>query len=455
MDDLPLLLAAGADPVWAAPFVLLLLAIAVLPLVPASAHWWHKNSSKLLVSSSLALVSLAYYLFWHGFHEHDSGLGSVGALLHHAVLDEYVPFMAFLFALYTIAGGIEITGNLPARPLTNTAFLAVGAVAASLVGTTGAAMLLIRPLLRTNSERKHVAHTVVFFIFVVCNCGGLLLPVGDPPLLLGHLRGVPFEWTLTLLPHWALVNGMLLVTYAAWDRRMYRTEKPRDRQRDASQTEPVRLVGGLNLVLLAGVVASVAMLDPRRPVPGTSWTPAPYLREGLMLGLAAASYFLPAITPRGLRARIGFDFTAIAEVACLFVGIFVTMQAPLEILGDPSTAAALGVSRPMEFFWVTGSLSAVLDNAPTYMVFFETARNVADAPPPLIPPGISESHLAAISCGAVFLGAMTYIGNGPNFLVKAIAEQNGVTMPSFFGYLRYSALVLVPILAIASILFFR
>ena len=449
-----ILLAANADPAWATPFVLLLLAVAFLPLIPATAHWWHRNSNKLLVSVALALVTLGYYAVAHGYHGKPPGAESVGAVLHHALLDEYVPFIVLLFALYTIAGGIELRGDLPAHPGTNTAFLAAGALLASLVGTTGAAMLLVRPLLRTNSERKHVVHTLVFFIFAVCNCGGLLLPIGDPPLFLGYLRGVPFEWTLTLLPQWALVNGLLLATYYVWDVRAHRSEAPRDLRRDERQVERLGISGGLNLALLGGVVACVALLDPKRAVPGTNWVPPPYFRETLMLALTAASYFVPAITPKGLRARVRFDFTAIAEVACLFVGIFITMQVPLEILNDPATVAALGVDRPMEFFWATGALSAFLDNAPTYVVFFETARNLGATSEALVPPGIPETVLAAISCGAVFLGAMTYIGNGPNFLVKAIAEQSGVKMPSFFGYVRYSLLVLGPILLVTSLVFF-
>ena len=450
-----LLLAADADPRWSAPFVALLLAIAVLPLVPATAHWWHRNSSKLLVSAALGTATLAYYFLWHGFHGDEAGFRSVRALLHHAVLEEYVPFVVLLFALYTIAGGIEITGDLRARPATNTAFLAVGALIASAVGTTGAAMVLVRPLLRTNAQRKRVVHTVVFFIFVVCNCGGLLLPLGDPPLFLGYLRGVPFEWTLTLVPEWALVNGLLLLTYFVWDWFAYRGETLPDVRHDEARVERLRLNGGGNLLLLGGVVACIALLDAHRPVPGTEWTPPAYLREALMLALAAVSYFVPLVTPRGLRARVSFDFVPIAEVACLFIGIFVTMQVPLEILSDRGTVARLGVGQPMGFFWVTGGLSAVLDNAPTYVVFLETARSVINAPGPLVAPGVSEPLLKAVSCGAVFMGAMTYIGNGPNFLVKAIAERAGVPMPSFFGYLRYSVLVLGPILAIASYVFFR
>jgi Na+/H+ antiporter NhaD/arsenite permease-like protein len=314
-------------------------------------------------------------------------------------------------------------------------------------------MVLVRPLLRTNSERKHVVHTVVFFIFVACNCGGLLLPIGDPPLFLGYLRGVPFEWTLTLVPQWLVVNGLLLTIYFVWDLRAHRREAFGDIRRDETRVHGLRLVGGRNLFLLAGVVACVAFLDPSRPVPGTDWTPPHFFREALMLALGISSV-RPAFTPPGLRKRVGFDLAPIAEVACLFIGVFITMQVPLTILQDPGTARAMGVNDSTEFFWATGLLSAFLDNAPTYVVFFETALQVDGAGQALVGPGVPESYLAAVSCGAVFLGAATYIGNGPNFLVKAIAERSGVAMPSFFGYMRYSALVLVPVLALTSLLFF-
>jgi Na+/H+ antiporter NhaD/arsenite permease-like protein len=329
-------------------------------------------------------------------------------------------------------------------------------------------MLLIRPILRTNAERRHVVHTVMFFIFAVCNCGGLLLPIGDPPLFLGYLRGVPFTWTLDLWREFLIVNGALLAIYFVWDTIAHRKESPEDLKRDSTEIQPLRLTGKLNLILLLGVVLCVALLDPTKTVPGTEWKPFPFLREMLMGALAAVSYFSSRFTPKGLRERAKFDFFAINEVACLFIGIFITMQVPLEILNDPATVAALGVDSPMKFFWFTGGLSAFLDNAPTYVVFFQTSLGL---PPEMIAsfgsileipiadqPGefkrMSDLLLKAISCGAVFMGALTYIGNGPNFLVKAIAEQSGVKMPSFFGYMGYSVAILVPLFVIVGFIFF-
>jgi Na+/H+ antiporter NhaD/arsenite permease-like protein len=457
----PALAAGGEVPplAMALPFVVVLLCIALLPLIAATEHWWHKNKSKLIVSAVMGLVTLTYYFI-------AQGMSGVGTVLQHAVLDEYIPFMALLFSLYTIAGGIELSGDLKAHPRTNVTFIAVGALIASFVGTTGAAMLLIRPLLRTNRERKHVVHTVIFFIFAVCNCGGLLLPIGDPPLFLGYLKGVPFTWTMQLWPEFLVVNGMLLATYFVWDMRAYKQEQPKDIQADDTQIEPLRLTGKLNLILLLGVVLCVALLDPSKQFPGTEWSAPKFLREGLMFGLAGMSYFLTAFTPKGLRERCSFDFFAINEVACLFIGIFITMQVPLAILNG-GAGAQLGVDSSMKFFFATGGLSAFLDNAPTYVVFFELAKSLD--PSITVPLGsmlempavggtvassISEALLAAISCGAVFMGALTYIGNGPNFLVKAIAEQAGVRMPSFFGYMKYSVLILGPILAVTAAIFF-
>jgi Na+/H+ antiporter NhaD/arsenite permease-like protein len=455
--------ASGDAPgiVWSAPFAILLLCVAILPLISATEHWWHKNSSKLLVGAVLAVITLGHYMWIHGYHGEEPGVDSVLGVLHHAVVLEYIPFIALLFSLYTIAGGIELSGDLKAHPRTNTIFIGVGAAIASFVGTTGAAMLLIRPLLRTNRERQNVVHTVVFFIFAVCNCGGLLLPVGDPPLFLGYLKGVPFTWTLVLWKEFLVVNAVLLVTYYIWDTRQYKLEKPQDIIADTTQIEPLRLRGGLNMLLLLGVVLCVALLDPSKQVPGTTFTPPMFMREALMFGLCAISYFVPLFTPKGLRRRASFDFFAITEVAVLFIGIFITMQVPIEIL-NAGGGEALGVDTPMEFFWFTGVLSSCLDNAPTYVVFFEVAKGLDAATAAAygsvleLPGGaqISELLLTAISCGAVFLGAMTYIGNGPNFLVKAIAEQSGVKMPSFFGYMKYSIGILVPIFVVVSMIWF-
>ncbi|MCR4415140.1 MAG: sodium:proton antiporter, partial [Thermoguttaceae bacterium] len=352
--------------------------------------------------------------------------------------------------LYVITGGIRIEGNLAAHPATNAAFLIAGAILASFVGTTGAAMLLVRPLLETNRERKHVRHTVVFFIFVVCNCGGCLLPLGDPPLFLGYLLGVPFLWTLKLWPAWLFANGALVTLYYLWDRFWcYPKESLVDVARDEMRSGRLRFSGlWPNAGLLAGVVLSVALLDPSKPVPGTDWHPWLYLREVVQLVLVALSLSLGS---DALRHRNRFTYHPIIEVAALFLGIFVCMQAPIQILHVEGPS--LGLSSPAAFFWATGSLSSFLDNAPTYVVFFETAGSLMAGPSETTIAGVREPLLVAVSLGAVFMGAMTYIGNGPNFMVRAIAERSGIAMPSFFGYMVYSCLVLLPIFALTVWLF--
>ncbi len=434
---------AHAPPIYTVtPFVALLLAIAVLPLIPRTHHWWESNANRFRVAAVLAVFTLAWYFFARGTH------GTL-TVLQHALVAEYVPFIVLLFSLYTISGGIRIECDLKARPIVNTAFLAVGGSLASFIGTTGAAMLLIRPLLDTNSERKHVTHTVVFFIFVVCNCGGLLLPIGDPPLFLGYLKGVDFFWTMKLFPQWMFVNGALLGVYYLWDRFFcYRKETAEDILRDETRVRPIRASGWqLNGALLLGVVGAVALLDPSKPIPGTHWHPLPFMREMVMLALVGASLYFGS---REVRTKNKFNYGAIIEVAALFFGIFICMQPALEILKE--NGASLGISTPMHFFWITGGLSSVLDNAPTYMVFFQTAETMSSGASASTG-GVAASLLAAISLGAVFMGAMTYIGNGPNFMVAAIANKSGVKMPSFFGYMVYSCLVLLPILAVASWLF--
>jgi Na+/H+ antiporter NhaD/arsenite permease-like protein len=453
-----------APPLWTViPFVLLLLAIAVLPLIPFTEHWWESNLSRFLVAAGLALVALAYYAFLHEspieghFPAHHvvepagaaPRLGFVRAILENAILQEFVPFIVLLFSLFTITGGIRITGDVQAHPATNAMFLSVGGVLASFIGTTGAAMLLIRPLLETNRERKRVVHTIVFFIFIVCNCGGCLLPIGDPPLFLGYLQGVDFFWTLVLWREWLFVNGLLVALYLAIDGFWhYPREKRADIVRDVTQQRKLRITGWeVNVPLLIGVVVAVAILDPSKPVPGTDWHPWMYLREVVLLALVAASLLFGN---RSVREANGFNYGAIIEVAALFSGIFITMQPALQILG--LRGDELGIETPVQFFWTTGALSSVLDNAPTYLVFFKTAQAMESTGPTMA--GVDEMILMGISLGAVFMGSMTYIGNGPNFMVRTIAEKSGVRMPSFFGYMVYSCLILLPLFWLMTWLFF-
>jgi Na+/H+ antiporter NhaD/arsenite permease-like protein len=450
-----------APPIWTIiPFALLLGGIAVLPLIPATSHWWESNLNRFKVAAGFAVLTVLYYAFlhhsaveghWPAHHiVEPSAIGLSGTILANALLQEFIPFIVLLFSLYSISGGVRIAGNLPARPTTNAAVMAVGGVLASFIGTTGAAMLFVRPLVETNRERKHVAHTVVFFIFIVCNCGGCLLPIGDPPLFLGYLEGVPFLWTLRLWPEWLFVNGLLIATYLIVDKFwFYRREAPAGVERDSERTHRIRISGWqINAPLLVGVVLAVALLDPSKPLPGTTWHPWMYLREIVQLGFVAISLWWG---DHRVRDENHFTFGAIIEVAALFVGIFICMQPALQILG--AKGSELGLASPAHFFWATGGLSSVLDNAPTYLVFFKTAQSLPTNPNIAPVAGVDPLILAAISLGAVFMGAMTYIGNGPNFMVRAIAESAGVKMPSFFGYVVYSCLILLPILALTVWLF--
>ena len=453
------------------PFVLMLGAIAVMPILRGAKHWWDSNLHRFYVAGGLALITILYYALAHHFSiighfpaRHISEvppgemvhLATVGDILANAILNEYFPFIILLMSLYTISGGIRIEGNLPAHALTNTVFLAIGAVLASFIGTTGAAMVLIRPLLETNRERKHVVHTVIIFTFIVCNCGGLLLPLGDPPLFLGYLHGVPFLWTLTLWKEWLFINGALLAIYFVWDNFfIYPLEEARDLARDEARVHRLRFAGWqLNGLLLIGVILAVAFLDPSKAVPGTNWHPWLYLREVVQLTLLAASLLFGSTHARKMN---DFNYAAILEVAVLFLGIFICMQPALQILH--AYGHKLHVDNPHRFFWATGTLSSFLDNAPTYLVFFELASAMTRAAGEgvlQLQSGayIREDLLAAISLGAVFMGSMTYIGNGPNFMVKSIAKSWGVKMPSFFGYMVYSCTILLPLLVLLNVLFF-
>jgi Na+/H+ antiporter NhaD/arsenite permease-like protein len=413
------------------PFALLLLCIAVLPL--AAGHWWEHNKNKGIVATVLSLPVAAWLI------QRDPGhLAHTG--------HEYVSFIILLGSLFTISGGLFLDGDLRATPKVNTAFLGIGAVLANFIGTTGASMVLIRPLLRTNSERKHVVHTVVFFIFVVSNTGGCLTPLGDPPLFMGYLRGVPFTWTFSLWPEWLGVVGALLAIYFVWDTRQIRKETREALRLDLERYEPLKLHGGMNVLLLLGVVAAVAFLS------------NPFLRDGAMVTCALASLFL---TSKDVRTRNSFAWGPIIEVAVLFAGIFVTMVPALLYLEQHG--GELGVDSPRKFFWAAGALSSFLDNAPTYLTFASTACGLEAATHPgvtaerldtLLATTNGPAFLRAISLGAVFMGANTYIGNGPNFMVKAIADSSGVKMPSFFGYMLYAIGILIPIFVVVTFLAF-
>jgi len=433
-----------------APFVALLLSIAVFPLV--AAHWWERNRNKAIVVSLLS-IPLAVYLIWTYGPE-----GGGHELIHK--VKEYVSFMALLATLFVISGGVCVQGSLSGTPLVNTGLLAFGGVIASFVGTTGASVLLIRPLLRANKSRANTAHVVVFFIFIVSNCGGLLTPLGDPPLFMGFLDGVPFEWTFHLWKPWALVNGLLLVVFNVWDQVVLNRE---ERERPGSQLEqvmvhePLRVLGIPNLFLLAVVVAVIYAAGNGIGFGGDRW---PYgVQEGLLVALGLASL---AITPKQIHQHNRFSFGPITEVAILFAGIFVTMTPALLIMN--AAGSKLGVDRPWEFFWASGALSSFLDNAPTYMTFAATAcglHGISTAEPRYLAKFLAlpvesqaQQLLAAISCGSVFMGANTYIGNGPNFMVKAIAEENGVRMPGFFGYMAYAGCILIPIFVVVTFAFF-
>ncbi len=438
-------------PLWTVvPFVALLLCIAILPL--AHGHWWEHNKNKAIVAGALAAIVVAYVVgMW--------GSAGVGALQH--VLLEYVSFILLLGALFSITGGIYVKGSLNGTPLANTGLMALGAVLASIIGTTGASVLLVRPLLRANQTRQAKAHIVVFFIFIVSNCGGLLTPLGDPPLFMGFIAGVPFEWTLlNLWREWLAVNLALLVIFHVWDQIVFAREekaRPGSQLEEVMKHEPLGIRGGLNSLFLAGVVAAVYF----KGIYNWPWG----VQEAIMALMAVLAYLTTAASNREANK---FSFGPIIEVAVLFIGIFITMTPALQILNSWGSGSRevlgqqFGMREPWQFFWATGLLSSALDNAPTYITMAATAAGlegiaadgqylrtfIATGPE-------AEALLAAISCGAVFMGANTYIGNGPNFMVKAIAEENGVTMPSFFGYMAYSGAVLIPLFVVVTLLFFR
>ena len=436
-------------PLWTVlPFVAYLGALAVVPL--ALPRFWESNRNKLAMAAAFSVPVAAG--LWRA--------GLTAWLAHSA--GEYAAFIALLATLFVISGGVHLKGSLAGTPLQNTKLLAVGAVLASLVGTTGASILLLPPLLRANESRRSKAHIVVFFIFIVSNGGGMLTPLGDPPLYLGFLRGVPFLWTLRLWGPWALVNGALLVIFNLLDQRVLERE---ERERPGSQLEeaqrvkePLQVDGRRNLVYLAGVLGVVYASGQY----GARIHPDPRVQLLAQIGglvvLAALSLLT---TPPSIRRANHFSWGPILEVAAVFAGVFVTMVPALKVLED--RGSLLGLARPWHFFWASGLLSSFLDNAPTYLTFASLAVGVlnqagagltADDLGAVVAHPLGALYLAAVSCGAVFMGANTYIGNGPNFMVKAMAESRGVAMPSFFGYMAWSGAVLLPLFVVVTLVFF-
>ncbi|MGK0541272.1 sodium:proton antiporter [Propionimicrobium lymphophilum] len=414
------------------PFVVMLLSIAILPLVPATAEKWEDWRFQLGIALVLGVPVIAYMAY-------NFGWVTVG---HTAF--EYFQFIALLFALFVVSGSIYLEGDIRATPKNNTIFLAIGAAIASFVGTTGAAMLLIRPLLNINAERKRKAQTVIFTILIVANNGGLLTPLGDPPLFLGFLRGVPFTWTFHLIPEWLIINGLLLVLYYALDTAAYAKEEVSDKLLDYTHTTPIRLRGAINFIFFAIIIVGVAVvpsIDLQAIEVGTatwaSWVP---WRE-LLFGLAVVGSFV--FGSKKIRYELNeFTWGPIVEVAVLFIGIFATMMPALRYLAEIAPKLPL---NEVTFYLFTGGLSGFLDNAPTYATFFEMAAQLPGEPSVA---GVYEPYLVAISIGAVTLGALTYIGNGPNFMVKSVAESRGVQMPSFGGYIGWTIRYLIPVLAV-------
>ena len=441
-------------PAWSAlPFAGILLSIALFPLL--APHFWHHHYGKISAVWSLAFA-LPFVVRFRGAAAHE--------LLHVALVD-YVPFLVLIATLFTIGGGIHVAGSLRGTPAVNTAILVIGTVLASLVGTTGAAMIMIRPLLKANRMRHHRAHTVVFFIFLVANIGGGLTPLGDPPLFLGFLHGVPFFWTLSLWRQVAFCAAVVLAAYLLHDVHYWRREPADVRAAPTAASEPVHLEGAANVVFLAGVVGAVVgsglWHGPTIEILGVRQQVGNLVRDAILLAMLAGSWLA---TPAAVREANEFSWAPVREVAILFAGIFVTLLPAMAMLrvGEEGAMAFVvrAVREPPHFFWASGILSSFLDNAPTYLAFLSTALGRLF---PGVPEGeavarIIREHpmfLAAISNGSVFMGANTYIGNAPNFMVKSIAEEAGVPMPSFFGYIaRYSLPVLVTTFLVATWIFF-
>ena len=435
---------------WGLPFAGLLLSIALLPL--AAPGFWHRHQGKVVAAWALA------YLVPQAAH---SGLDAAWHGLVHAAVGEYIPFIVLLATLFIVAGGIFVRGNLHGGPGLNVALMAIGAVLASVMGTTGASMLMIRPLIRANDHRRHTAHVVVFFIFIVSNAAGALTPLGDPPLFLGFLQGVAFSWTLVhLLPHTLFMVGTLLAIFWLLDRWYCRQDEPRPVD-PTPDTRGFGIEGAVNLALLAGVAGLILMSGVWHGGVAFTLAGAEITWQGLMrdLGLIAIAALSWHLTPPSAHAQNQFSFGPIVEVAKLFAGIFLTIIPVIAMLRAgvdgpfgaivSAVTAPDGTPRPGMYFWAAGTLSSFLDNAPTYLVFFNAAGGDAQQLMTQY-----ATTLAAISAGSVFMGANSYIGNAPNLMVKAVAESRGIRMPGFVGYMGWSMAVLLPLFVLMTLIWF-
>ncbi|MBM3328417.1 MAG: sodium:proton antiporter [Calditrichaeota bacterium] len=444
----------------ALPFAGILLSIALFPLF--APHFWHHHYPK--VAAGWALIFAVPFII------HDPALGIYEVL--HIVLADYLPFIILLWGLFAVSGGILLRGSLVGTPALNTQLLLVGTLLASWMGTTGASMLLIRPVIRANAARKNKAHIVIFFIFLVSNIGGALTPLGDPPLFLGFLHGVPFFWTLHITPHFLLTAVLVLAIFFVLDTLLYKRENKIPTERiEAAERYPLRIEGMHNFLFLGGILAAVLMSGTWHP--GVSIT-IYHVHLGLQNLLRDAAillmgYLSVRTTHPKVRQDNDFTWEPIREVAFLFIGIFVTIIPLLMMLraGESGAMGALikAVKEPAHYFWITGLLSSFLDNAPTYLTFFNTALGrlgMTEAEMSRILRGVIEhpehaifiEYLKGVSAGAVFFGANTYIGNAPNFMVRSIAEGAGVKMPSFFGYMLWSVAILIPVFIVVTVVFF-
>ena len=432
------------------PFIGMLLSIAIFPLI--AGKWWERKKQYIVILWSL--------LFLIPFAVKYSA-GVMGETLLDIVLNDYMTFIILLFGLFCVSGNIAIKGNFSGAPKVNVILLLIGTLLSSWIGTTGASMIMIRPIMRANAWRKRKVQIIVFFIFLVSNIGGCLTPVGDPPLLMGFMRGVPFFWSLHLLPVFILNTAILLVVFFFLDRRAYRKDIAEGHAPElTAEKTTVRIEGIHNIIFIVMIVVAVILSGALSSLPlfekGVSLTENVYLSTASVVEVAIillAAFLSMKTTKKEVRIENQFSWAAIQEVAILFIGIFITMEPALLFL--EAHGASLGLQHPWQMFWATGALSSFLDNTPTYLVFLTTAGTLGAATGITTSVGtIAPVMLKAISCGAVCMGANTYIGNAPNFMVRSMAEEGGVRMPSFFGYMAWSGSILIPVFFIDMLVFF-